>query len=615
MRKPQLPAAPAAVDHRPDPDAGLAAEQARLRDGLGLPQAWRQRPHFGLLFMGENWLHGVLAAWDAWQRDLERPAQLHLLVMDPCPPSAESLTGARAHANEPQTTWVQALAEAWPPRTPGWHRLALDAGRVHLTLAWGEVVAGLPEWQATVDAVVLTQPLDERGWAALARLVAPGARLLTAPGAPLSGAALAQGFASMPGSTDVAVFSPRHQALPPLGRRVLAPDARSAIVVGAGLAGAACARVLRRQGLSVTVLEGGATVAAGASGNPGGLFHGTVHPDDGPHARWNRAAALHLRHVLTNTPLPWRLDGLARLAPELSLIELQALIDTLALPPDYVQALAPEALRQISGLPLDTVAWLYPGGGALPPAALVQHWLSQVTVRLNCPIDACHATADGWAVSHQGQHVAQADLLVLAAGAALPALLHPLDPDLAALLTPQRGQVSWLDAPTAAQAARPLLPVAAGGYALPLPDGRLVVGATSHEADLDPTLRADDHAANARHWQRLCGAPQGVSPTHGRVAWRLLAPDRLPVVGGLIDPTQTPPVRATQASAWARRPGLVVCGALASRGITSSALAGELAAALALGLPAPVERSLIDALDPARFAVRALRRGSGVSKP
>ena len=90
----------------------------------------------------------------------------------------------------------------------------------------------------------------------------------------------------------------------------------------------------------------------------------------------------------------------------------------------------------------------------------------------------------------------------------------------------------------------------------------------------------------------------------------------LTIVGGVVDPDQAPPIRASQPSAWARRPGLMVCGALASRGITSSSLAGELAAALALGLPAPVERSLIDAVDPARYVARAWRhRQPEVSKP
>ncbi len=612
MRKPQLPAPSLAA-------SVLGTEESTAHgvpidwDALLRPRAGDQ--HLALLFVGGRLGDRLLQAWDAWRRSPRGAQQLHLIVVDASPPTREVLLQSQAHS--PFPALLQALADVWPVRTPGWHRVALDSAHVQLTLVWSETGAALADLQAELHGLVLARPsvVEEREWVSLSRLAAPGAWLVAHghESDPWAKRAAQHGFVPSVESTPHMAFRPRFQAPPPPGRRPLAPQARTAIVVGAGLAGAACAQALLRAGLDVTVLEGGAQVAAGASGNPGGLFHATVHPDDGPHARWNRAAALHLRQLLHEIPLPWRLDGLVRLAPELSHQDLQHLVDTLALPADYVQALAPEALRRCTQLPLDMPAWSYPGGGALPPQSLVAHWLRQAKVRLNCPVDSVQAQPGGWSVLGHGEVLAEADLLVLAAGAALPALLHPLDADLAATLIPQRGQVSWLDASTASLAARPAMPVAAGGYALPLPDGRLVIGASAHEFDFDPEPRASDHAANALHWQRLCGAPQGLTPTEGRVAWRLLTPDRLPLVGGLIDPTQPTPVRATQSSAWSRRPGLVVCGGFGSRGITSSALAGELAAALALGHPAPVERSLIDALDPARFAVRARRKG--VSKP
>jgi tRNA 5-methylaminomethyl-2-thiouridine biosynthesis bifunctional protein len=215
--------------------------------------------------------------------------------------------------------------------------------------------------------------------------------------------------------------------------------------------------------------------------------------------------------------------------------------------------------------------------------------------------------ATGWGAWHDEECVAQADLMVLACGAQLPTLLAPWDAELASLLTTQRGQLSVLSPQQAALALQPNAPVAAGGYVLPLPDGSLCVGATSHAHDLDPSLRDADHASNLRHWQRWCGGPPDVQATAGRVSWRSLAPDRLPLVGTVLDARHPPKHRATQADAWPRLPGLVVCGGMASRGITWSGLAGEVVAALALGHPSPVERSLLDAIDPVRFAVRRVR--------
>ena len=58
-----------------------------------------------------------------------------------------------------------------------------------------------------------------------------------------------------------------------------------------------------------------------------------------------------------------------------------------------------------------------------------------------------------------------------------------------------------------------------------------------------------------------------------------------------------------------REPGLFVLTALGSRGITWSALCAEVLAAAISGAPMPLEASLLDAIDPARFAVRA-RRGA-----
>ena len=114
---------------------------------------------------------------------------------------------------------------------------------------------------------------------------------------------------------------------------------------------------------------------------------------------------------------------------------------------------------------------------------------------------------------------------------------------------------------------------------------------------------------------RLTGEPAqiGVSQLEGRVAWRCVAPDRLPIVGAA--PALDPQVRASaprldQVRNAAREPGLFVFTALGSRGITWAALCAEVLAAAIGSAPLPLEASLLDAIDPARFAVRAWR-GAG----
>ena len=56
-----------------------------------------------------------------------------------------------------------------------------------------------------------------------------------------------------------------------------------------------------------------------------------------------------------------------------------------------------------------------------------------------------------------------------------------------------------------------------------------------------------------------------------------------------------------------RLPGLYVFTALGSRGVTWSGLGGRVLASLITGAPSPLEASLLDAIDPARFVSRGVR--------
>jgi tRNA 5-methylaminomethyl-2-thiouridine biosynthesis bifunctional protein len=95
----------------------------------------------------------------------------------------------------------------------------------------------------------------------------------------------------------------------------------------------------------------------------------------------------------------------------------------------------------------------------------------------------------------------------------------------------------------------------------------------------------------------------------GRVGWRANAADRLPLVGAV--PASMSDAFAgsapDQPRHWPRIPGLFACTAFGSRGLTWAPLAGRLLASWIAGAPMPLAADLVDALDPARFAVRAVR--------
>ncbi len=604
---PSAPASPAFGDVYHSRAGALPQARHVFVAGNGLPGRWQGRERFVVLETGFGLGNNFLATWDAWRQDPARCEHLVFVSVEKHPLCRDDL--ARAHAGSPLPALAAQLAADWPPLTTGLHTLSFEDGRVELLLGLGDARELLRELVLEADAIYLDgfAPLrnpelwDEWLLKSLARHALTGTtvatwsinrpmrRALTSLGFEVE---LAPGFANKPEMT-VARYAPRHTPQRPAGREALARDARRAVIVGAGLAGAACALALSRQAVACTVIDALPGPAQASSGNPAGLFHGTLNPDDGPHARFNRAAALATQATLKALELPHQ-PGLLRLETRLPLEAMQDV-------PGYVQALSAESASAMAGTELAYPAWFYAGGGALDPAAYVKAMLttSGATLQADCQVAALEQGPEGWRLRDaEGHLIAEAPLVVLAGGHGQLQLLG----DLAADLVVQRGQLTHLPAAPWC----PTLPLAGEGYAIADGQGGVWCGATTQDGDLDPDLSATDQADNLARYARLAGlAAPPQAPLAGRVAWRLIAPDRLPLIGGLALPGAP---EADQLRLQARQPGLVVCTGFASRGITWAALAGRLVAALALGSPRPLEAELLDAVDPLRFALRRRRK-------
>lgn len=632
------PIVPAGIDFASDPAAPRApafgdlyhpreGAVAQARDvflaGNGLPQRWQGRARFTILETGFGLGHNFLAAWAAWRDDPARCGHLHFVSLEKHPPTRDDLR--RALAGAPWPDLVRQLVEAWPPLTPNLHRLDFESGRVQLLLGLGDATRLARELVAGVDAFFLDGFAPARNadmwspplFAALARLAAHNASAATWSAARavrdgLAGAGFEVQAVPGPGrKRDItrARFAPRFVAPRPPGRALPLVQPTHAIVVGAGLAGAMTAQALARQGVSCTVLDRHDRPATQASGNPAGLLHGTVGRDDGPHMRWHRAAsfvaARRLREALA-AGVAGAAAGLLRLNAGQPVEDMQSLLHAQGLPPDYVIALDAAQASAQAGVPLHGPAWRFTDGGWADPAAWVRWALATpgVTWRGSSPVQALHRPGDAWqALDADGRVLAEAPVVVLAnADDALRLANLP-----GAWVRRNRGQLSWLD-PQDLAIAPPRLPIASGRYLLPLPDGRLLFGATQHDGDEEPALRETDHRANLAGVEALLGGrriARDGAVLHGRVGWRVGTVDRLPLAGAAPDLSAPLPARRDAPRLVARQHGLFLHCALGSRGLTTAALGGELLAAQITGTPWPLEADLVDALDPARFALRA----------
>jgi len=615
--------------------AAGAIEQARhvflAGNGLlGDAPRWAGRESFTILETGFGLGNNFLAAWSAWRDDPRRSTRLDFVSIEKHPPTREDL--ARVHAGG--SGQARELVDAWPVATPNLHVLDFDGGRVRLLLAFGDVEALLPQLLARVDAFFLDgfaparnpQMWQPRMFERLGRLAAPGATAATWSAARVVRDGLASaGFAveqaaGFAGKRDMTVarFAPRFVPPAPAGGLHVHEREREVLIVGAGLAGCASASALARLGWRCTVLDALDVPAAATSGNAVGLMHATLHADDGPHARWLRAGALHMARAISQAVAAGRirgaLDGFLRLEPRLDHAAAHELLARCGLPRDFVDWIDRDAARERVGIALPSGGWWYRDGGWLAPGDVVRTWLADSGARF---VPRTQAAAierrDGrWTVlDTQGRAIADAPVLVLANALDAQRLAGTAIGPMSAV----RGQISaW---PARAELPSPRCAVSGAGYAAPPQDGLLWTGATTQHDDAEPAPRLADHEHNRARLATLLGVePEAIgslSEAQGRVGWRAVAPDRLPIIGALPDLDAL--ANATRADAPRLVPrlrdaqgGLYVFTALGSRGLSWAALGAELLASWIAGVPCPVEADLRDAVDPARFALRSMRQ-------
>ena len=631
--------------YHPRSGALAQARHVFLADGA-LAERWRGRERFVVLETGFGLGNNFLATWTAWRDDAAHGRRLHYVSIDESPPTRAALAAiARDPALAPRAA---ALARRWPPLTCNLHRIAFDDDSVELLLAFGAVSAWLPQLVAAVDAFFLDgfaparNPAmwEPRIFKAMARLAAPDATVATwsAARAVRDGLASA-GFAieraaGSDGKRDItrARFAPRvapctiarRTATRPVASGLATtPSAADVVVVGAGLAGCAVAAALARRGLRALVLERGAEVAAEASGNAAAIFHGIVHREDGRYARFHRAAALaaanEVHDAIERHGVRGSADGLLRLETRLDLAAMASIVAAQGLPSDYVVALDADAASRIAGVRVAAPAWHYPSGGWVDPRALASAWLrgtsGRAELRLRTAVGSLRRVGDRWqVVAGDGAAIAEPDAVVVCDGSSTALLGATAWP-----VRRQRGQMTVIA--SSSVGALPRVPIAGNGHVVPPLDGRVWTGTSTAWNDDVVDLRPAEQRRNLERLAHLLGlarAPE-VDALSGRVAFRWTSADRLPIAGAVPAAIAAASIvgcedlacgRLDRSRLVERAPGLFVCAALGSRGVASASLAAGIVAAQVAGAPLPAEADLIEAVDPARFAVRQVRRGA-----
>lgn len=558
-----------------------------------------------------------LAAWSAWAHaNKQDGAQLHFLSVENAPFRPEDL--ARAHAAWPELAGLSArLRDALPPAFPGAHTLKI-ADDVTLTLLYGDAAQILAGAEANVDAWFLdgfSPAKNPQMWGPdlmghLARLSTPEATFatFTVAGAvrrALEGAGFA--VAKRPGygrkremlagrlAHPSAPHSPR---APWFDTRRSAPHNQSTriAIIGAGIAGAALAHALRNRGYAPEIYEADGP-ASGASGNAAGLIMPRLDIGDTPAGRFHAAAYLHTVRLLNTMPEGvFNPCGVRRLvsSPE-DRMKHKRLLDIGALPGGWIT-------DNRDGV-------TYPQGGVVDPAALVKTLIAETSV-VAARVITIERARNGWRLkTTKGIRNAEIVIIANAHDARWFVQMRGLP------LSGSAGQIDWFaDAPAPASAA------AFGPYAAPAPGGGVVIGATYAPVCVGAIPRVSTEATQSNIAAIAAALPDlaaglDAAASRPRVAIRCTTPDRLPIAGplpdwgyyaGAYDGLRTG--RKTRYLRAETLPGLYVLTGLGSRGLVTAPLCAAMLAAEISGGPAAVETDIAEALHPARFFIRDLKR-------
>ena len=244
--------------------------------------------------------------------------------------------------------------------------------------------------------------------------------------------------------------------------------------------------------------------------------------------------------------------------------------------------------------------------GVVRPQAAIKRLLEGATLICESPVQRLDRDGDGWiVVAPDGRPLVRADAVVIACGAALtsfePASFLPI--------AISYGQIEW------GEGQAPVHALTRGSYVAPF-DGDVLFGATF---DKTPGPQADSRARNLAELRAL--APEiavnvDESSLQSRASQRATTPDRAPIAGllpdaerwlaqyadlahGRIVQTDTPPPA---------HDGVYVIGGLGARGLTLAPLLGEVLAGEMCNEPGLLSQLARDAIHPARFLHRALKR-------
>jgi tRNA 5-methylaminomethyl-2-thiouridine biosynthesis bifunctional protein len=414
------------------------------------------------------------------------------------------------------------------------------------------------------------------------------------------------------------------------------PTDKTIAIIGGGISGCHTAYALAQKGYKVTIFDKGSTLATGASGNSQGIVYAKLSAAQEPQGDINLYSLLyaqrfyrHYWRTVSNGTLHGEQCGVIQLGLTDKLQHAhRSIVQRFPLDNEDIHYLSAAEASDIANTSIQHPALFFPKAGWIDPRHLCQ-WLSahdNISIVPHSEVTQLEVTQlesqrQQWLLqinnTQTGSHSALFDTVVIAnAYDALQLSQSQYLP-----LKRVRGQVTHYPATKVSTILKTA--ICGKGYVAPAQDVHCL-GASFNLGVTDTALNPIDHKNNLEHIAQQ--TPDIIDQSYftdnatlnlsGRVGFRCVTPDYLPIVGGIpIESDIQQQYQLLKHNAKQTLPcashyhkHLFINVGHGSRGLAYTPLCSEILASLIHGDPPPIPQALLQKLSPTRFIIRDLIR-------
>jgi len=620
----------------------LKESQYVFLDSTDIPQRWKNK-NFTIAELGFGFGINFINTLNAWHEHGTPNQQLHYISIEKYPVQPADLAACYQYLNI-SPTLTQHLLEHYPLPVQGFHRIDIHEHNINLTLIFGDALDCLMECDFKADAWYLDGFAPNKNKQLWSDDIAKQIQRLTHDGGTLSTYSAANEVSKSFSNAgfDIAKksgYGKKREML--IGTLTNIPDPqpyklkdkswlinhfltfnnKHAIVIGAGMAGAAMSAALAKRGWQVTMVDKNDALASEGSGNANAILMPRLSVDHDTQSQLTLLGFLyslryfnHLQHC--SDDFNWHQCGAIQIPrDEAQWKRMQLIASQENVPDALLQPVSQQQASELANCSVASDGWYIPLAGWLTPAqfctAVIKQYPDQITFQANLEISSIEKHDSQWITYNKNnEQVRSADIVIIANAMSA----NQFSQTRWCQLHPKRGQISLISKQECN--IQPSKIVCADAYITPPINSQYVVGATFITADTSTQLRQSEHEENLMKLKKMIPAyvSNNIQALDGRAAIRAVSSDRLPIVGPVADESSFDTMFRDAAlgsthsyySTPKYHDGLYLASGFGSRGLAWIPLCTEALACLINGEPNPLSNSLVNAIHPNRTLMKNL---------